>query len=65
VIFYLDGGRVAESGSHEELLARGGRYAALYQLQSLTPTSAAPTTPSPVKVAGAAAAVVAATVVVA
>jgi ATP-binding cassette subfamily B protein len=41
VIFYLDAGRVAESGTHEELLVRGGRYAALYQLQSLTPTSAA------------------------
>jgi ATP-binding cassette subfamily B protein len=56
VIFYLDGGRVAESGSHEELLARGGRYAALYQLQSLTPSSAAVATTSPIAVAGAAAA---------
>jgi ATP-binding cassette subfamily B protein len=42
VIFYLDAGRVAESGSHEELMALGGRYAALFRLQSLgatTPTS--------------------------
>jgi ATP-binding cassette subfamily B protein len=52
VIFYLDAGRVAESGTHEELLARGGRYAALYQLQSLTPTSAAAATTSPITVAG-------------
>jgi ATP-binding cassette subfamily B protein len=35
VIFYLDAGRVAESGSHDELMALGGRYAALYRLQSL------------------------------
>ena len=32
-IYVLDGGRVAESGSHEELLARGGLYAKLYHLQ--------------------------------
>ncbi|MDN3517585.1 ABC transporter ATP-binding protein [Aquisalimonas lutea] len=30
----IDGGRVAESGSHHELLARGGLYAALWQRQS-------------------------------
>jgi ATP-binding cassette subfamily B protein len=35
VIFYLDGGRVAESGSHQQLLARGGLYAGMYRLQSL------------------------------
>jgi ATP-binding cassette subfamily B protein len=30
-IVLLDGGRVAESGTHEELLARGGRYAAMWR----------------------------------
>lgn len=32
-IFYLEKGRVCESGTHEELLHLGRRYAALYQLQ--------------------------------
>ncbi len=32
-IIVLQKGRVAETGSHEELLAAGGLYAALYQLQ--------------------------------
>jgi ATP-binding cassette subfamily B protein len=29
-IIVLHGGRVAEAGSHAELLARGGRYAAMW-----------------------------------
>ncbi|WP_425144873.1 ABC transporter ATP-binding protein [Deinococcus sp.] len=33
-IVVLDGGRITESGSHAELLALGGRYAALYKLQA-------------------------------
>ncbi|WP_407541801.1 ABC transporter ATP-binding protein (plasmid) [Deinococcus radiomollis] len=33
-IVVLDGGRVAESGSHAELLALDGRYAALFRLQA-------------------------------
>lgn len=32
-IVYLDGGRIVEQGSHEELLAAGGRYAELYRYQ--------------------------------
>ena len=32
-IVVLHDGRVVESGSHDELLARGGRYAALWQAQ--------------------------------
>ncbi|MFP5318355.1 MAG: ABC transporter ATP-binding protein [Acidimicrobiia bacterium] len=33
-IVLLAGGRVAEDGSHEELMSAGGRYAALYDLQA-------------------------------
>ncbi|MFC6803923.1 hypothetical protein ACFQDE_21110 [Deinococcus caeni] len=33
-IVMLEGGRVSESGSHETLLARGGWYAELYELQA-------------------------------
>lgn len=35
-IYYLDKGRVAEQGTHDELLARKGKYAELVQIQSLT-----------------------------
>jgi ATP-binding cassette subfamily B protein len=34
LIVVLDGSRVAEAGSHEELMARGGRYADLYRIQA-------------------------------
>ena len=30
VIFVVDRGRIVESGTHDELLRRGGAYAALY-----------------------------------
>ena len=32
-ILVVDGGRIAESGTHDELLARGGIYADLYSSQ--------------------------------
>jgi ATP-binding cassette subfamily B protein len=33
-IYVLDGGRVVESGSHQRLMALGGRYADLFALQA-------------------------------
>jgi ATP-binding cassette subfamily B protein len=33
-IVVLDGSRVAEAGTHEELLAKGGQYAELYRIQA-------------------------------
>ena len=33
-IYVLDGGRVLESGSHDELMGLGGRYAELFTLQA-------------------------------
>lgn len=33
-IYVMDGGRVVESGTHDELVARAGQYAELYALQS-------------------------------
>jgi ATP-binding cassette subfamily B protein len=34
MIVVLDGGRVIETGSHDELMAAGGHYAQLYALQA-------------------------------
>ena len=34
LIVVLDRSRVAEVGSHDELLARGGQYAELYGIQA-------------------------------
>jgi ATP-binding cassette subfamily B protein len=34
LIVVLDGAKVAEVGSHEELMARGGQYAELYDIQA-------------------------------
>ncbi|HLL67424.1 MAG TPA: ATP-binding cassette domain-containing protein [Micromonosporaceae bacterium] len=33
-IVLLDGGRIAESGTHEELMGLGGRYAAMFAIQA-------------------------------
>jgi ATP-binding cassette subfamily B protein len=33
-ILFLEAGRIAEEGTHADLLARGGRYAAMYAIQS-------------------------------
>jgi ATP-binding cassette subfamily B protein len=33
-IVVIDGGRVIEQGTHDELTAAGGRYAAMYSLQA-------------------------------
>ncbi|GGG14894.1 ABC transporter ATP-binding protein [Paenibacillus aceti] len=56
-ILVLHRGEIVEHGSHDELLARGGRYYQMYQLQhgtsdaktpaSAIPASAASSTPSP------------------
>lgn len=35
-VLYLENGRVVEQGAHDELMASGGRYAALYRLQTLS-----------------------------
>ena len=40
-IYVLEAGRVAEAGSHEDLLARGGLYARLYRLQAEKQSQAA------------------------
>jgi ATP-binding cassette subfamily B protein len=34
LIVVLDGSRVVEVGTHEDLLARGGQYAELYGIQA-------------------------------
>ena len=36
-ILYLENGRISERGSHDQLLALGGRYAGLFAMQSFSP----------------------------
>jgi ATP-binding cassette, subfamily B, bacterial MsbA len=38
-IVVVDGGRIVETGTHESLIARSGRYRRLYELQFRTPDS--------------------------
>ncbi len=40
-IIFLEGGRIVERGSHDELLALGGRYRELYDLQATSEASPA------------------------
>jgi ABC-type multidrug transport system fused ATPase/permease subunit len=40
-ILVLEGGTVAEQGSHQELVAAGGRYAQLWALHDVGETAAA------------------------
>jgi ATP-binding cassette subfamily B protein len=35
LICYMEAGRIVERGTHDELLLAGGRYAALFRMQSL------------------------------
>ncbi|MCK2144821.1 ABC transporter ATP-binding protein/permease [Streptomyces sp. WAC00276] len=56
-IYVLDGGRVAEEGTHDQLLAAGGRYAAMYAAQAAQygpgPQSAGVLPPPPGRTGGA------------
>jgi subfamily B ATP-binding cassette protein MsbA len=47
-IVVLEDGRIVEQGSHDDLLIRGGRYAALWALQIADPAGAALTGPAAV-----------------
>jgi len=46
-IVVLDEGRIVERGSHAELLAHGGTYAELYELQSRSDAAATLDEPTP------------------
>ena len=46
LILYIENGRMLERGTHAELIAAGGRYAALYSLQSMADPGKAREVPS-------------------
>jgi len=50
LILVIDGGRIVERGTHEELVAVGGLYAELYRTQFAVADSLVPVTDSPVPV---------------
>ena len=41
-ILFLEHGRLVEEGTHDELMALGGRYAQLFTLQAAAPTRGGP-----------------------
>lgn len=45
-ILVMDGGRIAEQGTHQELMDRGGLYAELYRIQFQDPETAADPLPA-------------------
>jgi ABC-type multidrug transport system fused ATPase/permease subunit len=53
-ILVLEGGKLADQGSHEELLARGGLYKKLYEVQNVDPALLRPAASDPTATAVAA-----------
>jgi subfamily B ATP-binding cassette protein MsbA len=51
LILVLKDGVIAESGTHDQLLAKGGLYAQLHEIQYQEPGASAPGTPAPTPMA--------------